>query len=222
MRPRRRTRGYHARWRNRRASPEPISRTTELRAPDVGAAALAASLAVACAPAPAPPDEGTARAERGAYLVTILACNDCHTPFTIGPAGPVPDVTRALSGHPQDLVMPAPPALAPDAPWAWVGARTNTAFAGPWGVSYATNLTPDEGTGMGLWTEETFIAALRSGRHWGGARPILPPMPWPSYGKMTDDDLLAVFAYLRTIPPIRNEVPQSVPAPPPPPPAPAS
>ena len=149
--------------------------------------------------------------ERGRYLVTIAGCDDCHTPFVVGPEGPHPDMTRRLSGHPEVLVMDAPPALA--GAWMWVGAATNTAFAGPWGVSFAANLTPDENTGLGIWTEEMFIGALRTGKHMGQSRPIAPPMPWPAYGQMTDEDLKAVFAYLRTIPPIVNRVPDYQPPP---------
>ncbi len=147
--------------------------------------------------------------ERGRYLVTLGGCNDCHTPWEMGPEGPHPDLTRTLSGHPADLEMPpAPVALGP---WTWYGAGTNTAFAGPWGVSFAANLTPDENTGTGIWTEEIFINTIRSGRHWGQSRPLLPPMPWFNYREMTDEDLKAVFAYLRTLPPIYNPVPLPVP-----------
>ena len=149
--------------------------------------------------------------ERGKYLVTVAGCNDCHTPFKRGPKGPEPDMARMLAGHPQELRMPAAPAGR--GPWVWAGAATNTAFAGPWGVSYASNLTPEPNTGLGIWTEELFIKALRSGRHWGQARPILPPMPWQNYSRMTEEDLKAMYAYLRTIPPVANCVPESVPAP---------
>lgn len=148
----------------------------------------------------------TKKVERGGYLVKIMVCNDCHTPWTMGPNGPEPDMTRMLSGHPQDLVMPDPPNLG-DSPWVWVGAGTNTAFAGPWGVSFTANLTPDPETGLGKWTEQTFIQALRTGRHEGQGRPILPPMPYPMYREATDEDLSAIFAYLQSIPAIKNRVP---------------
>lgn len=144
--------------------------------------------------------------ERGKYLVTIMGCNDCHTPWKMGANGPEPDMSRMLIGHPQDLVMPAAPNLG-QGPWQWAAAGTNTAFAGPWGVSFTANLTPDPETGLGKWTEETFIQAIRTGKHEGQGRPILPPMPWPQYRNATDDDLRSVFAYLRTIPPIKNRVP---------------
>ena len=104
--------------------------------------------------------------------------------------------------------MPAPPVGVE--PWGWSGSLTNTAFAGPWGVSYTFNLTPDDHTGIGIWTEDIFIKTIRTGRHWGTSRPILPPMPWQSLSTMTDEDLRAVFAYLRTIPAVRNRVPDPI------------
>lgn len=165
------------------------------------------------AAAPVSPAEG-ARVHadpvaRGEYLVTIGGCHDCHTPWVMGAKGPEPDMTRMLSGHPADLEMPPAPAAV--GPWLWSAAGTNTAFAGPWGVSFAANLSPDENTGTGIWTEDIFINTIRSGRHWGQSRPLLPPMPWFNYAKMTDDDLKAVFAYLRSIPPVYNTVPQPLP-----------
>src|SRR5262245_23203282 len=85
---------------------------------------------------------------RGKYLVTFGGCHDCHTPWVMGPRGPQPDMTRALSGHPSSLAMPPAPVL-PPGPWVWSAAGTNTAFAGPWGVSFTANLTPDKETGLG-------------------------------------------------------------------------
>lgn len=149
-------------------------------------------------------------ATRGQYLVTAGGCHDCHTPWRMGPKGPEPDMSQMLSGHPAAFVMPAPPKPGPDDPWNWGGALTNTAFWGPWGVSYAINLTPDEETGIGLWNEQVFVNALKTGRHMGVGRPILPPMPWPGYAKMTDEDLKAIYAYLRTIPAKKNAVPDPV------------
>jgi len=172
------------------------------------AAAFALSvLSLAAVPAAAAQDSQVAR---GAYLVTAGGCNDCHTPLVMGPKGPEPDMSRMLSGHPESMILPPPPAL-PEGPWNWVGAGTLTAFAGPWGVSYARNLTPDKATGLGGWTEEMFIQTLRTGRHMGTGRPLLPPMPWPWAGKYSDADLKAIFAYLRSIPAIKNRVPDPVP-----------
>lgn len=150
------------------------------------------------------------RVKRGAYLVTIGGCNDCHTPWKMGEHGPEQDMTRMLSGHPESFPMPAAPKLG-EGPWMGSFGATNTAWAGPWGVSFTANLTPDETTGIGSWSEDIFIATLRTGKHWGQSRPILPPMPWFNYGKMSDEDLKSVFAYLRSIPPVHNQVPAPIP-----------
>jgi len=145
----------------------------------------------------------------GGYLVVVMACNDCHTPYKMGKNGPEPDMSRMLSGHPENMKMPPPPKL--QEPWGMVGAVTNTAWAGPWGVSYTSNITPDQNTGIGIWTEDMFIRAMRTGKHMGTSRGILPPMPWPWYGQMRDEELKAIFAYLKSIPPIRNHVPDPEP-----------
>lgn len=142
--------------------------------------------------------------KRGEYLVSIMGCNDCHTPFKMTDHGPEPDMTRFLSGHPQAIGALKSAKTEPQ--WMWAGNATNTAFSGPWGVSYASNLTPDK-TGMSIWTEEMFIKTLRTGKRFGGGRPILPPMPWPAYRNATDADLKAIYAYLKTIKPIANRVP---------------
>lgn len=170
--------------------------------------------AASCARPPAAPDPAATAAaavERGRYLVVAMGCNDCHTPLTMGANGPEPDHGRMLSGHPQEMTMPpAPPAAGP---WGISMSVTATAFAGPWGVSYAANLTPDEETGIGAWDENLWFRVARSGRHMGAGRPILPPMPWTNMAALTDDDLRAMLAYLKSIPPIRNRVPAAVPAP---------
>ncbi len=173
------------------------------------AAAAPPAAAATVVPAAEHVAAGAAQVERGRYLVTVGGCNDCHTPWKMGAHGPEPDMTRMLSGHPEQLGMTAPPTA--QMPWATSVAATMTAWAGPWGVSFTANLTPDENTGLGIWTQEMFIAAMRTGRHMGQSRPILPPMPWFNYGKMTDEDLAAIFAYLRTIPPIVNHVPAPIP-----------
>jgi len=147
---------------------------------------------------------------RGKYLVSTSGCHDCHTPFKLGPNGPEPDMARALSGHPQALVMPPAPQL-PPGPWLVTTAATNTAFAGPWGVSFTANLTPDADTGLGQWSLKNFMDTIRTGRHLGRGRAVLPPMPIPVYNNFTDDDLEAVYSYLRTIPPISNRVPEPLP-----------
>jgi hypothetical protein len=147
-----------------------------------------------------------AKVQRGEYLVKIMGCNDCHTPWKMGPQGPEPDMERFLSGHPEQI-GPLPMVKAA-APYIASSFATNTAYSGPWGVSYAFNLTPEQNTGLGIWTEEMFVQTIRTGRHMGVSRPINPPMPWPAYRHATDDDLKAVYAFLRTIKPIVNRVPE--------------
>ncbi len=150
----------------------------------------------------------TPNVEHGAYLVRTMGCNDCHTPWKMGPKGPEPDMTRALTGHPQDMVMPAP--QLPDGPWMAVVAATQTAWAGPWGISFTANLTPDKETGLGDWTEDMFIKTMRTGLHQGKGRPLLPPMPYPVVGSLTDPDIKDLFAYLQSLPPVHNRVPAPV------------
>jgi mono/diheme cytochrome c family protein len=149
---------------------------------------------------------------RGKYLVTVAVCNDCHTPWTMGAAGPEPDMSRMLSGHPEQMSLPPPPVL-PTGPWVASFAATNTAWSGPWGVSFTANLTPDAETGLGKWTLRDFVSTIRSGRHLGRGREILPPMPIGMYRNFTDDDLAAIYSYLRTIPSVRNRVPEPLPPP---------
>ena len=146
---------------------------------------------------------------RGKYIVSTSACHDCHTPWAMGPNGPAPDMTRALSGHPQDFKVPPPPKL--EGPWVAAFAATNTAWAGPWGVSFTANLTPDPETGLGKWTQRNFIETIRTGRHMGRGREVLPPMPIMVYNNFTDADLEAIFSYLQSIPAIRNRVPEPLP-----------
>jgi len=177
----------------------------------VAVAATLATVVLTAAPLAAAADNpNAAKVARGQYLVSTSGCHDCHTPFKLGPNGPEPDMSRALSGHPQSLVMPPAPQL-PPGPWLVTMAATNTAFAGPWGVSFTANLTPDAETGLGQWTLKNFTDTIRTGRHMGRGRPVLPPMPIPVYNNFTEDDLEAVFSYLRTIAPISNRVPEPLP-----------
>jgi hypothetical protein len=123
---------------------------------------------------------------------------------------------RMLMGHPQDEVIAAPFKSAAGQPWQIHINDNLTAWSGAWGVSFAANLTPDENTGTGVWTFDIFKNAIRNGRHWGQSRPLLPPMPWFNYRHATDEDLGAIYAYLRTLKPIKNDVPDAIIAPPPP------
>ncbi len=183
--------------------------------------AYLASLSIviaACTAAPAPPPTPAKTAEvnpveRGKYIVSFAGCNDCHTPAKMGPNGPEPDMARMLSGHPEDAKVTKP--FQPQGDYIAGVNATGTAWSGPWGISYTMNLTPDQNTGLGIWTEDMFIKAIRTGKHMGTetSRDILPPMPWPVYKNMTDEDLKAVWAYLRTVPPVTNHIPDPVPPP---------
>ncbi len=149
--------------------------------------------------------------KRGEYLVSAGGCNDCHTPWVMTDKGPQPDMTRMLSGHPADAKVPEVPheVIGPDR-WGGVMSPDMTSWGGPWGVSFTANLTPDQVTGLGAWTPEVFITAMRTGKHMGAGRDILPPMPWYDLAKLNDNDLKAIFAYLQSLKPIVNQVPLPV------------
>jgi len=147
----------------------------------------------------------------GEHLVLIAGCHDCHTPKKMTPQGPEIDMALALSGHPSK--MPAPDVDRNEIESKGLGVtQTLTAWVGPWGVSYAANLTSDA-TGIGEWEENNFMTAIRKGKHKGveSERMILPPMPWQMISNMTDDELKAVFAYLKSTKPIQNIVPEPLP-----------
>jgi hypothetical protein len=147
-------------------------------------------------------------AARGGYIVSHSGCNDCHTPWVFSKEFnmPVPDMTRMLSGHPAGT-PDSTTKINPKTDLALIQG-TFTAFTLPFGIVYSANLTPDKETGLGNWTEEMFVKAIRTGQHLGAAngRPILPPMPWPELRSLTDEDLKAVFAFLKSIPAIHNPV----------------
>ena len=169
-----------------------------------------AATALAAFPAQAQSPGSTAdKIARGKYLVSTSGCHDCHTPWKMGEKGPEPDMTRALSGHPEGMALPPPPKA--EGPWIMTATATNTAWAGPWGISFTANLTPDRETGLGKWTQRNFTETIRTGRHMGRGRQILPPMPIPVYRNFTDADLEAIFGYLQTLPAIRNRVPEPLP-----------
>jgi hypothetical protein len=150
----------------------------------------------------------TQMVERGTYMVNAGGCNDCHSPKIMTPHGPVVDSSKLLSGSPDGMPLAAidPAAISPGK-W-YLASADLTAWAGPWGISYTANLTPDSMTGTGAWTEELFLKILHTGKFMGidAGRPVMPPMPWESIGKMTDQDLKCIFAYLRTVKPVRNNV----------------
>lgn len=157
--------------------------------------------------------ELAARRRRGAYLWAVGGCNDCHTPRD-DKGQPIPSMMMA--GHPEKAPLPKwDPSMLKDNVLATMD-PTVTAFAGPWGVSVASNLTPDKETGIGDMTAEQLMKSWRSGNHWKEPRPVLPPMPAAAFGAMTDEDIRSIHAFLMSMPPVRNAVPKSVVAPPPP------
>lgn len=179
--------------------------------------ALGSAVLFGCTSSHEVPDEAVqplSREKRGELLAGIGGCEDCHTPKKLDETlhMPVPQAERRFSGHPEGAPDPASTLGGSDQ--AVIG-PTFTSFRLPFGVTYAANLTPDPSTGLGSWNEEMFVKAMRTGRHMGQpGRPILPPMPWQTLAQQSDDDLRAIYAYLKTLPPVRNLVP--APAVPPP------
>lgn len=148
---------------------------------------------------------------RGELLATFGGCHDCHTPKVMTPQGPQPDASRLLSGHPSNTSLPAvPQGVIGPTKWGALASNDLTAWAGPWGISFAANLTPDV-TGLGPWTAQDFIHTMRTGKHLGVGRALLPPMPWFDSAALTDQDLKALFKYLQSLKPISNRVPQPIP-----------
>ncbi len=148
--------------------------------------------------------------KEGEHLVMIMGCNDCHSPKQMGPNGLEIIPGKMLSGYPSDrpivkfdskLIKKGFPMFYPDL----------TASAGPWGISFAGNLTPDD-TGIGNWTEEQFKKALTQGKYKGidGSRTLLPPMPWVNYQTLTNDEIHSIFTYLQSIKPVKNIVPNPI------------
>jgi len=150
------------------------------------------------------------KVKRGQQLVASVGCNDCHSPKIMTDRGPEADPERRLSGHPSQEGLPP---YDTETAKAYVLFNMGlTAAIGPWGTSFAANLTPDE-TGIGNWTESQFLKAIKEGKFKGmdGTRPLLPPMPWTEYRNFPDEDLAAIFAYLKTIKPVDNVVPAAIP-----------
>ncbi|MEI6947719.1 diheme cytochrome c-553 [Paraflavisolibacter sp. H34] len=148
----------------------------------------------------------------GEHLVTVSACHDCHSPKKMTALGPEVDTALLLSGHPAKAPGPDINRKEAESKGLVVTDGSLTAWAGPWGVSYTANLTSDS-TGIGGWNEGQFLYAIRNGKYKGmeNGRPLLPPMPWQMYRHMTDDELKAIFAYLKSTRPVRNIVPPPLP-----------
>lgn len=116
---------------------------------------------------------------RGAYLARIMDCGGCHTP-------------GAFTGK-------------PNAEMELAGADVGFAVPGL-GVFYPPNLTPDPETGLGNWTEEEIVTAIRTGARPDGRELVV--MPWRSYAALSDEDASALVAYLKSMAPVTNAVPQ--------------
>ena len=150
--------------------------------------------------------------DRGEYLVTLAGCDHCHSPKEMTPQGPAPIMDLWMSGYPADRPLPQ---IDPSevSPGKWVLMTGDlTAGVGPWGVSFASNLTPAE-SGIGSWTFEQFQTSLVEGRYKGHkeGRMLLPPMPWQSIGKMAEEDMRAIYEYLMSLPAVDNVVPNHIP-----------
>ena len=150
--------------------------------------------------------------QRGEYLSIVGGCNDCHSPKLMTPNGPATDPARILSGHPATERLPSvPPGVLGPGKWMAMTNDGLTAWVGPWGISFAANLTPDDETGIGRWTVHQFIQTMRTGKHLGVGRPVLPPMSTAGLAVMTDADLKALFSYLKSLQPVKNQVPAPIP-----------
>jgi mono/diheme cytochrome c family protein len=150
----------------------------------IAAGSLVASLS--CSTQQAEPPAAAAAAvdpvARGEYMVTVMGCNDCHTPGYLYGA---PDMNRMLSG-------------------------SEIGWPGPWGLAFAANLTPDAETGLGNWSDDDIVTALRTGQRPDG-RVLAPIMPYSNFATLTDEDVRAIVAYLRSIPPVVHQEPGPVP-----------
>lgn len=144
--------------------------------------------------------------EWGHHLVSVGGCGDCHTPKKMTAQGPVDDSSLLLAGNLAQV--PAPEISGSEMAKHIAATYDNTSWVGPWGKSYAANLTPDS-TGILGWSEQQFITCIKKGLFKGieGSRPLMPPMPVKTVRNFTNDELKAMFAYLKTIKPVHNIVP---------------
>lgn len=151
--------------------------------------------------------DSSALVKRGDYLVNSMGCDDCHSPKRMGAHGPELIPELRFSGTPHDVKLP--PANVDEIKKGWVMLAPDlTSAVGPWGQSFAANITSDD-SGIGAWTEQHFFTSIRKGKYKGleGSRDLLPPMPWFVYKNLNDEDLRSIFYYLKTTKPVRNIVP---------------
>jgi hypothetical protein len=145
--------------------------------------------------------------KRGSYLVNTIGCDDCHSPKKFTPTGFEIDMEHRFAGHLANSPLGKPNTTVMKDGY-MLFALDLTSAVGPWGQSYSANISSDE-TGIGNWTEEQFFRAIREGKSKGlkESRPLLPPMPWFIYKNMSDIDLKAIFAFLKSTKPVENRVP---------------
>ncbi|MEQ1799444.1 MAG: c-type cytochrome [Lacibacter sp.] len=153
--------------------------------------------------------------KEGERLVAILDCEICHSPKRMGPKGPEVISELRFGGHQAGTVLPPYDEKTVKAGWA-LFAPDFTTIIGPWGQSYAGNISSDS-TGIGMWTEDQFKKVIREGKFKGldNTRPILPPMPWEAYKNLTDEEIGKIFAFLKSTKPVKNVVPEAKINPPP-------
>lgn len=179
----------------------------------LGAVSLAASFAlIACTNTSAKSETAViiskdSMMKRGSYLVSAMGCDDCHSPKKMGPNGPELDMEHRFGGHLANAPLGKPNTSVMKDGY-MLFAMDLTSAVGPWGQSYSANISSDE-TGIGNWSEEQFMTAIREGKSKGlkEGRPLLPPMPWFVYRNLSDTDLKSIFAFLKTTKPVANRVP---------------
>ncbi|MCK5392049.1 MAG: c-type cytochrome [Deltaproteobacteria bacterium] len=176
--------------------------------------ALVSAIAVSCHRKPATElTYSPERIEIGQAVVEGWNCGFCHTPEIKGPDGkPMPDPKRLMSGYPSDEEVPTIPDMVITSP-EWMEFLDNldsTVWATDNLLIFSANLTPDDETGIGTWTETEFVETIRQGRHRGIERRIKYPMPWQELSELSDEELLSVYEYLMTLEPVNNKVPPSI------------
>jgi cytochrome c553 len=178
------------------------------------AAALVAGLTVSCKKqrAKAPAGYTQQQIETGKALVEQWKCNFCHSPEIAGTEGPMPDPARLLSGHPQGEAIPDMSDMIITSPeyMEFLDNLDTTVWATDNRIVFSSNLTPDNETGIGTWNETTFIETIRQGQHAGLGRRLKYPMPWQELAELDDAQLVAIFAYLSSVKPVSNKVPESI------------
>jgi mono/diheme cytochrome c family protein len=149
--------------------------------------------------------------KKGQYLVAVIGCDDCHSPKKMGAHGPELIPELRLSGYPSSRPIATANAGEIKKGWVQLGGDLTSA-AGPWGASFSANITSDE-TGIGNWSEQQFNTAIRKGKYKGleSGRDLLPPMPVAALRNLTDEDIRAIYYYLKTVPGVNNVPPAPIP-----------